>query len=149
MLLFNISAFAESVEVLKVDTIAYSKTARPIFFYKSEVLTNKAIVKMLDVGLFKKANLGLRKAKRGYVINKVVGVIAGALVSYPFFSALLNKDLYAGPCIMAAGTVLVNINVSKNYNKVLLSLVKEHNQKLIERAKTKNHDMDLLNNHVL
>lgn len=149
MFLFNISTFAKSVETLKVDTIAYSKTARPIYFYKSEVVTNKAIVKMLDVGLFKKANLGLRKAKRGYVFNKIVSFIAGALVSYPFFSALLNKELYAGPCIMAAGTVLVNINVSKNYNKVLLSLVKEHNQKLIERAKTKNHNMDFLNNHVL
>ena len=112
-------------------------------------MTNKAIVKMLDVSLFKKANLGLRKAKRGYVINTVVGFIAGALVSYPFFSALLNKDLYAGPCIMAAGTVLVNINVSKNYNKVLLSLVKEHNEKLIEKAKTLKEDIYLLNDHVL
>ena len=121
--------------IKKTDTISYTNAVKPEFFYKAEALTNRELVKMLDVNAFKKAGLSLRKAKRGYFVNKGLGYLAGALVSYPFFSALFNKDLYAGPCIMAAGTVLVNLNVSKNYNKLLLSLVKEHNQKVIAGGK--------------
>ena len=149
LLLVSTNIFAEPEKALNIDTIAYSKTAMPVFFYKREMLTNKAVVKMLDVNVFKKAGLGLRKAKRGYYVNKGLCYLAGLMVSYPFFSALLNKDLYAGPCIMAAGTVLVNVNVSKNYNGLLLSIVKEHNQKIIAKAKNLNKAKDLLNDHVL
>ena len=45
-------------------------------------------------------------------------------------------------------SVLININVSKNYNKVLLSLVKEHNEKLKEKTKTLKEEICLPNDGI-
>ena len=139
LVLACVNAYAITIQNGNIDTISYTNAVKPEFFYKAEALTNKELVKMLDVNAFKKAGLSIRKAKRGYFVNKGLSYLAAALVSYPFFSALLNKDLYAGPCIMAAGTVLINLNISKNYNNLLLSLVREHNQKLIAADKKNKH----------
>ena len=135
MLLSGLNVYSNSIKKEYIDTISYTKTADPQFFYQSKAITNKELVKMLDVNKFRKAGLGLRKSKRGYYINKGLSYLAGALVSYPFFSALLNKELYAGPSIMAAGTILINLNISKDYNKRLLLLVKEHNIKVMTAGK--------------
>ncbi len=149
ILLSGLNVYSNPIQKEYIDTISYTKKADPQFFYQSQAITNKELVKMLDVNKFRKAGLGLRKAKRGHFINKALGCLAGILVSYPFFSALFNKDLYAGPSIMAAGTILINLNVSKNYNKLLLSLVREHNQKIIAIAKKKNHNKDVNLDQVL
>jgi len=138
-MLSGLKVYSNPIQKEHIDTISYTKTADPQFFYNAEALTNKELVKMLEVNALKKAGLGLRKAKRNYYFNKGISYFAGALVAYPFFSALLNKDLYAGPSIMAVGTVLINLNVSKNYNKRLLLLVKEHNQKIIAKVKKNNN----------
>jgi hypothetical protein len=149
ILLSGLNVYSKPVHKEYIDTISYTRTAEPQFFYQSHNITNKELIKMLDVNKLRKVSLGLRKSKRGYYINKGLSYLAGALVSYPFFSALLNKDLYAGPCVMAAGTVLVNLNVSKNYNKLLLNLVKEHNQKIIAIAKKKKYNKGVNQDQVL
>ena len=114
----------------KSDTIKYFFSPDLQFYYHRQPICKKELFAMLETEFLYQRGIRLRKFRLASAIRSCIEGLTAGFVAYPFMAAVTNSDLKAGPCILAGGIFLAQLNIAKHQDDNLITLVNSYNDYL-------------------
>ena len=116
--------------VKKTDTIKYFFSPDLQFYFQRKPICKKDLFAMMETEFLIQKGIRLRRFRLASVFRSCIEGLTAGLVAYPFMAAVANSDLHAGPCILAGGVFLTQLNIAKHQDDNLIALVNSYNDYL-------------------
>ena len=116
--------------VKKTDTIKYFFSPGLQFYFQRKPICKKDLFAMMEIEFLSQKGIGLRRFRLASFFRSCIEGLTAGLVAYPFMAAVTNSDLHAGPCVLAGGVFLAQLNIAKHQDGKLIALVNAYNDYL-------------------
>ena len=120
--------------IKKVDTIKYFFSPDLQFYFQRKPICKNELFAMMEIEFLSQKGIRLRRFKLASFFRSFIEGLTAGLVAYPFMAAVTNSDLKAGPCILAGGIFLAQLNIAQHQDDNLIALVNSYNDYLRSKA---------------